>query len=278
MNKLSIAAMQKKMHSKGTTPAMKKKLVFAMNARKWKKENGGLVEYPDGGEIFAGAGVFNENTTLGYTNNISSMGGGMSAGQIQGLSAVGGMVGQGIDMIDSADGKTSIGGQALAGAAKGAATGLALGTIVPGLGNAAGAAIGGAIGGGIGAVKGVINKRKYEEEAAANLEKRLGSIQSNQLMSNLGGSNRPTFAKGGMISGQPNVELEKEEVSQAPDGSMQKFNLPSHANATSANQMAMEPGTRIFSDKLKAQSGKTIAEEADRLRKEIQRYEQILNS
>jgi hypothetical protein len=201
MNKLSMAAMQKKMRSKGTTPIMKKKLNSVLNARKWKMSKGGLVEFGYGG-MMAGVG-----TLLG--------------GPVGGT--IGGLAGAGLDMY-------------------------------------------------------MENKQQGDAEAEA-LKLRGQSIQANQIaMNNSGTGNMPTFPYGGMVSGQPNVEVEKEEVSQGPDGSMMKFNLPSHAKATRANQMAMEPGTRIFSDKLKAQSGKTIAEEADRLRKEIQRYEQILNS
>ena len=87
------------------------------------------------------------------------------------------------------------------------------------------------------------------------------------------------YPMGGKIPyGQPNAELEKEEVTAAPDGSMAKFDLPTHGNATDENQMALEPGTRVFSDRLKASTGKTFAEEADKIRKEIMKYEQILYS
>ena len=91
---------------------------------------------------------------------------------------------------------------------------------------------------------------------------------------------RSLYAQGGMIpQGMPNAELEKQEVSQGPDGSMQKMNMPSHKNATSKNQVALEPGTRIFSDKLKPKGEKkTYAQLADELRKQLEKYEQNLQA
>ena len=86
--------------------------------------------------------------------------------------------------------------------------------------------------------------------------------------------------QGGTIpNGMANAELEKEEVTLGPDGSMNKFNLPSHENATAENEVALQPGTRVFSDKLKpVGSNKTYADLADQIRKEIEKYESILNS
>jgi hypothetical protein len=250
MNKLSIAAMQKKMHSKGVSPMMRKKLAGALASRKWKKEKGGLVEYGLGGfigDVMQGVG---DMAAFTLDNTLSGFGMGNVVGNDWYSSDK--RSGQAEDVISKINPIKNMVANAL----------------VPGSGT----------------ITGELQKMNTDKTTTqiANDEvlRQNDLLQSGykQTMSNQPGFNRPTFAKGGMISGQPNVELEKEEVSQAPDGSMQKFNLPSHANATSANQMAMEPGTRIFSDKLKAQSGKTIAEEADRLRKEIQRYEQILNS
>jgi len=91
---------------------------------------------------------------------------------------------------------------------------------------------------------------------------------------------RSLYAQGGMIpQGMPNAELEKQEVTQGPDGSMQKMNMPSHANATGKNQVALEPGTRIYSDKLKPKGEKkTYAQLADELRKQLEKYEQNLQA
>jgi len=218
-----VAAMQKKMHSKGTTPAMKKKLVFALNARKWKKEDGGLVEQYDLG------GWIKEN----------------SQGIIGGLKIAG--------------------GAALMATGVGAA--VAPGLIMSGVGDMGQEVTDG-------------NQGKAMSDQMAVLKKQqLANVQAGQVAANQGGiGNVPTFPMGGVISGPDNVELEKKEVSQAPDGSMKRFNLPSHANATRANQMAMQPGTRIYSDKLLTDTGKTVADEADVIRKQIERYEQILNS
>ena len=89
---------------------------------------------------------------------------------------------------------------------------------------------------------------------------------------------RSLYAQGGMIpQGMPNAELEKQEVTQGPDGSMQKMNMPSHANATGKNQVALEPGTRIYSDKLKPKGEKkTYADLADDIRKQMAKYEQMM--
>lgn len=53
--KLSVSAMQSK--KKNASPAMKKKLTFALNAKKWKHEDGGLVQYGWGGSIASAGAV-----------------------------------------------------------------------------------------------------------------------------------------------------------------------------------------------------------------------------
>jgi hypothetical protein len=93
------------------------------------------------------------------------------------------------------------------------------------------------------------------------------------------GKGNISYAQGGMIDqGQPNAELEKQEVTQGPDGSMQKMNMPSHTQATGKNQVALEAGTRIFSDKLKpvGEKKKTYADLADEIRKDMAKYEQMM--
>jgi hypothetical protein len=328
--KLSVAAMRKKMQSSYTGPAMKKKLVFAMNARKWKHEDGGLIHYEDGGAFKWGTDTKN----------------------LQGGIGVAGMMGGALQAVGSQD---SFAAQGLGGAASGAAAGMALGPV--------GALVGGAIGGGIGLLKaGMAGGAQHRAQQAA-LQARQGMVQSNQQADETENPYAPTFAFGGQVpqvpvlsdsaymqkfkmmgdsvanrglqlynnlpknvaqrdpsvlkeidrlskqeegfynqqmffqnrlkqpmqaskfaqggmipQGMPNAELEKQEVTQGPDGSMETMDMPSHANATAQNQVALEPGTRIFSDKLKpvGEKKKTYADLADEIRKEMQKYEQMM--
>lgn len=341
--KLSVAAMRKKMNSSHTSPAMKKKLVFAMNARKWKHEDGGLIEYGDGG--------FNWEGIKGADN-------------IKGGLGVAGMAGTLVSAVGS---QKSYAAQGLGGAAQGAAAGMVVGPI---------GAIAGGIIGGVGGLLGAGAANKAEDaQAAAELQARQGMIQANQqsdatenpyaatfaeggivgktndstlsmnpinnfsfmpqpmeaqsamvtprkssIYTPPGGGNwaynggadqwfntinrdkqgkpsymtpenyekqypnqlrqtgyRELYAQGGMMpQGMPNAELEKQEVTQGPDGSMMKMNMPSHANATGKNQVALESGTRIYSDKLKpvGEKKKTYADLADEIRKDMAKYEQ----
>jgi len=220
---LSVAAMQKKMHSKGTTPAMKKKLVFALNARKWKKEDGGLVERYDLG------GWIKENSQ--------------------------GLIGAG----------KFIGGALLTGATFGAAAPLASGLMMSGVSDIAQEVTDG-------------NQGKTMSNRMAALQKQqLANVQAEQVAVNQGNvGNIPTFNTGGFVSGNPMdprgtpVELE-DEMTQGPDGSFKSFRkLPKHKNAGPENQMSLEPGTRVFPAK--------YAAEVDAIRKEIEKYEQILYS
>ena len=109
----------------------------------------------------------------------------------------------------------------------------------------------------------------------------------NEKQQGVGKGNIP-YSQGGMIpQGMPNAELEKQEVTQGPDGSMQKMNMPSHANATGKNQVALEPGTIIYTDELrpvkesaiyKEYGNITYAQIADKLRKQLEKYEQQLQA
>jgi hypothetical protein len=106
-----------------------------------------------------------------------------------------------------------------------------------------------------------------EKEAGYKMYRKDGRIYS-----------KPKYPLGGLVPyGMPNAEVEKEEVSLAPDGSMNKFDLPTHENATVANQVNMEPGTIIFSDELEVEPGITFAKKADKIKKKIEKYEKILN-
>ena len=58
-----------------------------------------------------------------------------------------------------------------------------------------------------------------------------------------------TYAQGGMHQGSPNAEIEKQEVVQFPDGGVEQADGPSHEQG--GVPVSLDPGSRIFSDKLK---------------------------
>ena len=184
------------------SPAIKKKKQFAINAKKWKHEDGGLIpEYSWGG--------------------------------------------------------------VLADAAAGAGMGALSGSAVPGIGTAIGAVIGGAgafLKGAVGEITG--NKQEKLELAQQRIAQANNSF--NTMMGN--GIQNPftaTFAMGGRV-GSINAEIEKGETALSPDGTMYKFQLPSHANSVGDNFKSFDPGTMIFSDKLKFSKNKTFAQEQNR--------------
>lgn len=76
-------------------------------------------------------------------------------------------------------------------------------------------------------------------------------------------NNYQEFAMGGIHSGIPNSLIEKQEVVQNPDGTTQQVNVGTHESGNDA-QVNLEPGARVFSDRLKLPgSKKTIAKEAE---------------
>lgn len=73
-----------------------------------------------------------------------------------------------------------------------------------------------------------------------------------------------TFPNGGMINQDDpnaNAQLEKNEIFESPDGSVEQVNAPSHANG--GINLNLEQGTRVYSDRLKSSRGKTFAKEAE---------------
>ena len=326
---LSVDSMKTKLHKKGTTPAMKKKLVFALNARKWKKENGGLVEYGLGGWI--------KDNIQGVFGGLKTLAGGV-------LTATGVGAGIGTSLIGS--GISDIQGEITGDIATKKQNLLQQkqlqeqSNINQQLGNQfnneylptfpRGGRIPGRDTSAIDAVKfpgyrktNMVNVPKYNfyDEPSAIPEVtvtgkkplRLNSLPkytpsgagnwsyypSQDMWGNSRGAEtmspedferkhpnvmvqsnyRNMYPMGGLIPyGQDNAELEKEEVTLGNDGSMAKFDLPTHGQATSENQMSLEPGTRVYSDRLKSKEGKTFAELADKIRKDIMKYEKILYS
>lgn len=70
------------------------------------------------------------------------------------------------------------------------------------------------------------------------------------------------FAMGGNVpDGMGNAQLELEENTLNPDGTSTQFNLPSHEQQSKDEGTILQPGTLIFSDRLKPKgSKKTFAE------------------
>lgn len=84
------------------------------------------------------------------------------------------------------------------------------------------------------------------------------------------------YAAGGIIPGeQPNIEAENNEVMQGPDGSMTTLKGATHDQG--GIDVAAQPGSRIYSNKLKASTGKTFAEEADKIKAQLAKYEKMLS-
>jgi len=168
---------------------------------------------------------------------------------------------------------------------------MSLGGIAASMGSGAlgGAAIAppwGAIGGAaIGLVKGLIghkaekDQEKGQESLLAEqerLEQERKDLATNEYQSsNTFASNyMPTFAQGGTVGGEL-VELEKNEITVGPDGSVKKYDLPSHAYATPNNVKDLAYGTKVYSDKLKTSTGVTFAEAADEILKKIKRINNV---
>ena len=152
------------------------------------------------------------------------------------------------------------------------------------------ALVGGIVGGVIGLGTGLVGhfrERKMEKEAAyqerlrVDMEKdkltarnKFFASQMQDRSPNM--SFAPTFPMGGYVGG-PNVELEKEEVFQEPSGDMGKVNAPLHNQG--GVEINLPNGTRIFSDdiKLKTSEGKTFADRANEIKRQMSKYEKILN-
>lgn len=150
-------------------------------------------------------------------------------------------------------------GGVLADTAAGAGTGALAGSVVPGIGTAVGAVIGGA-----GALlKGAVGEIQGNKEEQLKLSQQKVANATNSFNTMMMGGNQNPFtqmmAYGGRVG--MNAEIEKGETAVSPDGRMREFSLPSHANTTGDNFKYFDPGTMIFSDKLKFSKNKTFAQE-----------------
>jgi hypothetical protein len=89
-------------------------------------------------------------------------------------------------------------------------------------------------------------------------QKALGQV-NDQYITKYDQYGNPIMANGGYVP-QANAELEKQENVRYPNGTTDQFNGPSHENG--GIQTNLPNMTQVFSDKLKASSGKTFAKEA----------------
>ena len=150
-------------------------------------------------------------------------------------------------------------GGVLADTAAGAGMGAMGGAAFGGIG-----AIPGAIIGGAGAfLKGAFGEVQGNREEQLKLSQQKVANATNSFNTMMMGGNQNPFtqmmAYGGRVG--MNAEIEKGETAVSPDGRMREFSLPSHANAMGDNFKYFDPGTMIFSDKLKFSKNKTFAQE-----------------
>ena len=202
--KLSVSAMRSRL--KNASPAMRKKLQFALNARKWKHEEGGYL--PE----FGYGGPFDINPTQQYMSNVGAIGSGIAG---IGTSLIDTFarpdeLGQDFRQVDINEGARA-GKSAL----KGAAAGAAAGSIVPGIGTL----IGGAIGGIGGALSGWFGGKKEERELNKDMNEKLGAFQSSSRLSTMKQS--PTYmpvAKFGGAIGSAGLTAYRGETHKGPTG------------------------------------------------------------
>lgn len=144
--------------------------------------------------------------------------------------------------------------------------------------------IGTMVGAGVGLAKGLFGhfgEKKAEKEARQAEEdyaKAEHAAWASRAQNSQQGYNpyAATLPYGGMVPGMnPNVELEKQETFQTPGGGVGQVDGPSHAQG--GVEMNLEPGTRVWSDKLKdPTTGKTFAELSAPIMKKIAKYEKML--
>ena len=190
------------------SPAIRKKKQFAINARKWRHEYGGLVpEYSWGGVL--------ADTAVGA-----------------GMGALAGPIG------------AAIGG--------------------------AGAFLKGAVGE-------IMGNRAEQAELAKQRVDNANMAFNTMMGAGIQNPFVPTFALGGKV-GLVNAEIEKGETAVSPDGTMYEYSLPPHANTTGDNFKYFDPGTMIFSDKLKFNKHRTFAQEQNRYKKVSDKADKTLSN
>jgi len=151
--------------------------------------------------------------------------------------------------------------ETIGGGAKGGLTGMGLPGVI--------------MGAGLGLVRGLIDHvHEKKEEDEDQISPMAASARARQAFQSSYNPYNVTFPEGGMIP-EANVELEREEVFQTPEGEIGQVNAPDHSQG--GIDMYLQPGTRVFSDRLQTTTGKTFAEEAEKIKKQIAKYEKMLN-
>ena len=189
--------------------------------------------------------------------------------------------------------KFSVGGQTLSSAAAGAGAGASVGSIVPGIGTAIGAGAGAIIGG----VSGYLNASEDEEAKDKEINDQKAIAAENKFQANY----KPQYSNGyyamatGGIMPNTNAMVDNNEVVQTngpvnqlaqSTGGGQFSQLSNNTavvngnnpNQTDGVQAQIEPGSRIFSDKIKVSGNKTYADIANKISKEKAIYERILDN
>ena len=189
---------------------------------------------------------------------------GLNPNQMMGVSGLTGLLGAGINSIDTADGKPSVGGQIASGAASGAAAGMMLGPI--------GAGIGALVGGAFGGIKTAIGNKKMED-AQALQEQAQGEASQAGIQQKYTGP----WATGGITPNGMPIEVERGEVLRNPnDGSLAKISDSANTHAQGGVNIGAEGGTEIYGNR-RVKSGRfkglMYKEAADKIRKEIARLE-----
>jgi hypothetical protein len=136
----------------------------------------------------------------------------------------------------------------------------------------------GNIGNPIGMISGLIGAGKFKRESEQQERQgRMDQMANTQQQASLNQpSYSPTFPMGGMIP-YTDAELEKEEVVETPDGQLSTMDAPPHSQG--GIDITAPVGSRVFSDRLKPKgSSETYAQLADKIKKQIEKYEKILNS
>lgn len=150
----------------------------------------------------------------------------------------------------------------------------ALGPMTGGAGTLVGAGLSAA-----GGIASIFEQKKQQDEMLAKQNAETERYNNNvrrEYMSGLGSSNNPTgsvFAQGGPLE-MVDAEVEGGEVMQTPSGKLQRIKGPRHEKG--GVEVKRPEGTIVFSDRLKTSYGKTFAEEASKIMKEVSKYEKLL--
>lgn len=247
-------------HSKN--PLTRKRAIFAQNAKKWKHEEGGLIEYDGGGSIngdrlVSMGGKAGDMTLpgIGFAVQANQMLGDMTSDEYgapkDGLAGYMNRINPMENLSRALEGKDV--GRSLLGL-----------TPLGGLSEATGLS------------KKLFGESYYDKEA----KKREDIIKSNEITSarlggpnlsinNLAVNNSNMYPHGGVVvNDQPgaNAELELQEQMQLPDGTVMGVDGPSHENG--GIEVNAPEGTRVFSDRLKL-DGKTYAKHAKTINNKI---------